>query len=145
MLILEIFESGLSWECILNKREDFRKSFDNFEIDKIASYDAKKIRELLNNKKIIRNKLKIVATVNNAKIFQNIQKEYRSFRLYLKTFTNEEVIYENDKVNSPLSFVIANDLKKRGMQFVGSTIIYSFLQAIGIINSHESQCFLNGK
>ncbi len=142
MLILEMFQAGLSWECILNKREGFRKSFDNFEIDQIINYDDEKIKELLNNEKIIRNRLKINAAINNAKIFRDIQKEYNSFRNYLKTFTNEVIIHENDKVNSELSDKISNDLRKRGMKFVGSTIIYSFLQAIGIINSHENECCL---
>lgn len=142
MLILESFQAGLSWECILNKRESFREAYDNFDIDKICLYDDKKIGELLNNKDIIRNKLKIKASINNAIIFRNILREYNSFYNYLKTFTNGKIIYEIDKTTNNLSDVISGDLKKRGMKFVGSTIIYSYLQAIGIINSHEEGCFM---
>ena len=124
MLILESFQAGLSWECVLNKREDFKKAYDNFDIDKICDYDASKVQELMLNEKIIRNKLKINASINNAKIFKNIQKEYGTFYNYLKTFTNDEIIYEIDKTTSKLSDEISKDLKKRGMKFVGSTIIY---------------------
>ena len=142
MLILESFQAGLSWECVLNKREDFRKAYDNFEIDKICKYDDKKIKELLENEKIIRNKLKIKASINNAKIFKSIQKEYGSFYIYLKNFTKGKTVFEWDKTTSNLSDNISKDLKKRGMKFVGSTIIYSYLQAIGVIYSHDEQCFL---
>ena len=141
MLILESFQAGLSWECILNKRDSFRLAYDNFNINKIINYDGKKINELVNNKDIIRNKLKIMASINNAKIFKDILYEYGSFYNYLKQFTNDEIIYEVDKTTSLLSDKISNDLKNRGMKFVGSTIIYSYLQAIGIINSHEVSCF----
>lgn len=140
MLILESFQAGLSWECVLNKREAFRKSYDNFAIDKIINYDDKKIEELINNKDIIRNKLKIRASINNAKIFKKISEEYKGFYNYLKTFTKGDVIYENDKTTSNLSDNISQDLQKRGMKFVGSTIIYSYLQAIGVINSHDDTC-----
>lgn len=144
MLLLESFQAGLSWECVLNKREFFREAFDNFDAEKIASYDEEKIAELLKNKNIIRNKLKIRAAVNNAKNFLQIQKEFGSFREYLKTFTQEKQIIENDKTTSPLSDALSADLIKRGMKFVGSTIIYSYLQAIGIIFSHDEDCFLRG-
>ncbi len=142
MLILESFQAGLSWECVLNKREAFRKAFDGFNAEKIANYDDEKIAELQNNKDIIRNKLKIIATVNNAKIFLEIQKEYGSFREYLKRFTNEQQIIEVGKTTSILSDALSADLIKRGMKFVGSTIIYSYLQAIGVISSHEKECFM---
>ena len=142
MLILESFQAGLSWECILNKREEFRKAFDGFDIDKICNYDDKKIEELLANEKIVRNKLKIKASINNSKIFKQIQKEYGSFYNYLKTFTNSKTIYEINKTTSNLSDNISKDLQKRGMKFVGSTIIYSYLQAIGVIYSHDEECFL---
>ena len=142
MLILELFQAGLSWECILNKRDSFRKAYDNFDIDKVCSYDENKINELLNNKEIIRNKLKIIASINNSKIFKKIQNEYGSFHNYLKKFTNDMTIYEIDKTTNELSDNISNDLKKRGMKFVGSTIIYSYLQAIGIIYSHDKECYL---
>ena len=142
MLILESFQAGLSWECVLNKRNDFEKAYDDFDIDKICKYDETKIQELLINEKIIRNKLKINASINNAKIFKEIQKEYKSFANYLKYFTNESVIYEINKTTNQISDSISKDLKKRGMKFVGSTIIYSYLQAIGIICSHDEECFL---
>ena len=142
MLILESFQAGLSWECVLNKRESFRKAYDNFDIHKVCSYDNEKISELLNNKEIIRNKLKINASINNSKIFREIVKEYGSFYNYLKLFTKDKIIYETDKTANDLSDVISNDLQKRGMKFVGSTIIYSYLQAIGIIYSHDRECYL---
>ena len=142
MLILESFQAGLSWECVLNKREDFRKAYDNFDIDKICKYSEKKIEQLLSNEKIIRNKLKIKASINNSKIFKNIQAEFGSFYNYLKIFTKGKTFYEIDKTTSELSDLISKNLQKRGMKFVGSTIIYSYLQAIGIIYSHDKQCFL---
>lgn len=142
MLILESFQAGLSWECVLNKRESFRKSYDNFNIDKIINYDETKINELLNNKNIIRNKLKIKASINNSKIFKNIQNEYGSFYNYLRGFTKDKIIYESDKTTNYLSDTISKDLIKRGMKFVGSTIIYSFLQATGFIYSHDKDCFM---
>ena len=145
MLILESFQAGLTWECVLNKREAFRKAFNNFDIDKICKYDNKKIQELLENPNIIRNKLKINAAINNSKIFKEIQKEYQTFSNYIWHFTENRVVYENDKTSSELSDIISNDLKKRGMKFVGTTIIYSYLQAIGVINSHKNGCFLHSK
>ena len=140
MLILESFQAGLSWECVLNKREDFRKAFDNFEIDKVSDYDEKKVQELLKNENIIRNKLKINAAINNSKIFKEIQNEYKTFSNYIWSFTSNKVIYEIGKTSSELSDIISKDLQKRGMRFVGSTIIYSYLQAIGLINSHDDDC-----
>lgn len=148
MLLLESFQAGLSWECILNKREAFKNSFDNFDYVKISKYDEDKIHELLNNKDIIRNKLKINAAINNAKIFINIQKEYGSFCKYIWGFTNNKVINNKDNIirsTSILSDTISNDLKRKGMKFVGSTIIYSYLQAIGIINDHELGCDMHDK
>lgn len=142
MLILESFQAGLSWECILNKRENFEKAYDNFEIDKICLYDDNKVKELLNDKNIIRNKLKIIASINNAKNFRKIMQEYGSFYDYLKTFTNGKIIYEINKTKSDLSDNISKDLISRGMKFVGSTTIYSYLQAVGIIFSHDDECFL---
>ncbi len=144
LLILEMFQAGLSWDCILNKRENFRESLDNFDYNKIVNYDDKKIEELLNNKGIIRNKLKINAMINNTKIFIDIQKEYKSFSNYIWKFTDNKVIKNMDnvqKTTSELSDRVSNDLKKRGMKFVGSTIIYSYLQAIGVIDDHEKDCF----
>ena len=142
MLILESFQAGLSWECILNKRESFEKAYNNFDINKVCQYNNKKIEELLNNKNIIRNKLKINASINNSKIFKNIVNEYGTFYNYLKTFTKDKIIYEVNKTKNNLSDIISKDLQKRGMKFVGSTIIYSYLQAIGIIYSHDECCYL---
>ena len=143
LLILEGFQAGLSWECILNKREYFREAFENFDYIKISKYEDKKINELLDNQNIIRNKLKINAAITNAKVFINIQKEFGSFDKYIWSFTNGKVIKNMDdnlKTTSKLSNEISKDLKNRGMKFVGSTIIYSYLQAIGIIDDHELNC-----
>ncbi len=142
MLLLESFQAGLSWECILNKRESFKESFDNFDYEKISKYDDNKVNKLIENKNIIRNRRKITAAIKNAKIFMEIQKEYKSFSNYIWHFTKGNVIYEYNKTTSSLSDEISKDLYKRGMRFVGSTIIYSYLQAIGVINSHEPNCFL---
>ena len=145
MFILECFQAGLSWECILNKREAFRKAYDNFDINKIINYNSKKINELLNNKDIIRNKLKINASINNSKIYKEIVNEYKSFNNYLNRYFNNKIIYENDKTTNDISDLISKDLSKRGMKFVGSTTIYSFLQAVGYINSHLDNCYLYRK
>ena len=145
MLILESFQAGLSWECVLNKRKYFKECYDNFDIDKICLYDESKINELLQNKNIIRNKLKIKASIENAKIFKNIVNEYGSFYNYLKKFTKGNIFYEVNLTSSDLSDNISKDLIKRGMKFVGTTIIYSYLQAIGVINSHEKDCFMYNK
>ena len=145
MLILESFQAGLSWECVLNKRKYFKECYDNFDIDKICLYDESKINELLQNKNIIRNKLKIKASIENAKIFKNIVNEYGSFYNYLKIFTKGNIFYEVNLTSSDLSDNISKDLIKKGMKFVGTTIIYSYLQAIGVINSHEEDCFMYNK
>lgn len=142
MLILESFQAGLSWECVLNKRESFRKAYDDFDIDKVCSYDEQKVNELLHNRDIIRNKLKINASILNSKVFKAIVDEYGSFYKYLKKFSGDEILYETDRTTNKLSDSISADLQKRGMKFVGSTIIYSYLQAVGIIYSHEKDCFL---
>lgn len=142
MLILESFQAGLSWECVLNKREAFRKAYDNFELDKVITYDLKKIEELLKNPSIIRNKLKIDASIENAKIYKQIQEEFGSFNNYLKRFVGNHIIYETDITSSTISDNISKDLRKRGMKFVGTTIIYSYLQAIGMIYSHDRECYL---
>lgn len=145
MLILESFQAGLSWECVLNKRNDLKKAFANFQIDEVCQFDESKIEKLLENKKIIRNRLKIRATIHNSKIFKEIQKEFSSFSNYIWHFTNHKVIYEVNQTKSLLSDIISKDLKKRGMKFVGSTIVYSYLQAIGVINSHDEECYYNQK
>lgn len=142
MLILESFQAGLSWECVLNKREAFRQAYDQFDLDTICSYDENKMRKLAQNEGIIRNRLKIKASVENAKIFKSIQKEFGSFYAYLTTFTEGKIFYEVGLTHSELSDRLSKDLKKRGMKFVGTTIIYSYLQAIGIINSHDENCDL---
>ena len=142
MLILESFQAGLSWECVLNKRDNFKKAYDNFNLNKICNYDDEKIQSLLSNKGIIRNKLKINASINNAKIFKKIKEEFGSFNNYLNTFSKGKIVYETKKTTNTLSDNISRDLQKRGMKFVDSTIIYSYLQAIGIIYSHEKGCFL---
>ena len=143
MLILECFQAGLSWECILNKREAFRRAFDGFDCNKVAAYDDEKIEALCKDAGIVRNRLKIIAAVGNAKAFLKIQKEFGSFASFIWLFTNGEVVYECDRTFSPLSDAVSRELKKRGMKFVGTTIVYSFLQAIGIICSHEEGCWLH--
>lgn len=142
MLILESFQAGLSWECVLNKRESFRAAYDNFDIEKICAYGDEKIAELQNNKNIIRNKLKINASIGNSRIFREIVREYGSFYAYLKTFSGDGILYETGNTTNALSDAVSADLKKRSMKFVGSTIIYSYLQAIGMICSHDKSCFL---
>jgi DNA-3-methyladenine glycosylase I len=144
LLILESFQAGLSWECILNKRENFRKAFDGFDIDKIIAYDEEKIGQMMCDTGIVRNRRKITATVRNSVVFKSIQQEFGSFSKYIWSFTEGRVIFEDftKRTTSPLSDEISDDLKKRGMTFVGSTIIYSYLQAIGVINGHERDCFL---
>lgn len=141
MLILESFQAGLSWECILNKRKNFKEAYDDFCLEKVMNYDDNKVKELLSNKGIVRNKLKIKASINNAKVFKEIQQEFGTFANYLRIMSGNKIIYERDKTTNNLSDKISNDLKRRGMRFVGSTIIYSYLQAVGVIISHDANCF----
>lgn len=144
MFLLETFQAGLSWIIILKKRNDFRIAFDNFDVIKIAGYDDNKIQELLLNKNIIRNRLKINAAITNSRIFIEIQKEFGSFSDYLWGFTNHQIIQNKDdnfKTKTELSDKVSKDLQKRGMKFVGSVTIYSYLQAVGIVNDHETKCF----
>ena len=147
MLVLESFQAGLSWNTILKKRENFREAFDNFDYKKISNYRENKIEELLKNKGIIRHTLKINAVINNAKKFMEIQKEFGTFANYIWDFVEGKQIINNWKemkevpAKTELSDKISKDLKKRGFKFVGSTIIYSFLQAIGIIDDHIEGCF----
>ena len=142
MFILETFQAGLSWECILNKREAFRESYDNFDIEKVCNYDDNKINKLLSNPNIIRNKLKIKASIKNSLIYKDIIKEYGSFYNYLSSFNKDKICYEIGKTTNKISDAISKDLQKRGMTFVGSVTIYSYLQAVGMINSHEPCCDL---
>lgn len=146
-LILETFQAGLSWITILRKRENFREALDNFDYKKIARYDEAKIASLLQNEGIIRNKLKIRATVTNARAFIMVQEEFGSFSNYIWGFVNEKPIknklknHKEAPANTPLSDTISKDLKKRGFKFVGSTVIYAHMQATGMINDHEVDCF----
>ncbi len=168
MLTLESFQAGLSWECVLNKREDFRSAYDGFDLEKVSGYGEKKIAELLDNPKIIRNRLKIKASISNARIFRAICLEYGSFFNFIKKFLDEyllknageekenieknsenksaffgiKIIHETGRSTNGLSDAISVELKRRGMKFMGSTIVYSFLQAIGVIFSHDEECFL---
>ncbi len=142
MLILESFQAGLSWECVLNKRESMRRSYDGFDIERVSSYGEDKINELVNDVGVIRNKRKIIASIKNSRIFKEICEEYGSFYNYLTGFTKGETLYETDKTRNTLSDEISKDLQKRGMTFVGSVIIYSYLQAIGVIYSHDRDCYL---
>lgn len=142
MLILESFQAGLSWECVLNKKEAFYRAFDGFDLETVCGYDENKMEVLRQDEGIIRNRLKIKAAVNNARIFREIVAEYGSFDKYLWGYTEGKVVYENDQVSSPLSDAISKDLISRGMKFVGTTIIYAYLQAVGVIYSHEDGCYL---
>ncbi|WP_303146514.1 DNA-3-methyladenine glycosylase I [uncultured Cloacibacillus sp.] len=142
MLLLECFQAGLSWECVLNKREAFRRAFDGFDWDIVAAYGGEKVEELMGDAGIIRNRLKIKAAVTNARVFIKIREEHGSFANYLWGWTGGETIRETGKSSSPLSDSVSKDLKKRGMKFVGTTVIYAYLQAVGVIWSHEEGCFL---
>ncbi len=143
MLLLEFFQSGLSWETILNRRENFRRAFENFDPVKIAKYDGEKVKVLAKDPGIIRSSGKVQAAVDNAKVFLAIQKEWGSFADYLWHFTKGEIIVETGKTASDLSDAVSKDLKARGMTYVGTTVIYAYLQAVGIIDGHEKGCFLH--
>lgn len=146
-LVLEGFQAGLSWITILRKRENFRKAFDDFDFEKIANYPESKIGSLLKDPGIIRNKLKIQSTLTNAQAFLKIREEFGSFDQYIWGFVDEKPIQNKwmDKsqvpATTPMSDIISKDLKKRGFKFVGSTIVYSHMQATGIVNDHEVSCF----
>ena len=146
-LILETFQAGLSWITVLRKRKNFREAFDDFDYKKIANYSEKKIQELLQNPGIIRNKLKIRATVTNAKAFMEVQKEFSSFSKYIWDFVdgdpiqNEVEDYKNAPATTDISDKLSKDLKKKGFKFVGSTVLYAHMQAIGMVNDHEISCF----
>lgn len=146
-LILETFQAGLSWITVLKKRENFRKAFDNFDYKKIAKYDASKVEDLLQNVGIIRNKLKVKATISNAQAFMKTQEEFGSFSKYIWGFVDGKPIknkinnYKDAPANTALSDAISKDLKKRGFKFVGSTVIYAQMQATGMVNDHEVSCF----
>jgi DNA-3-methyladenine glycosylase I len=146
-LILETFQAGLSWYTILSKRENFIKAFDEFDCQKIACYDEEKVQELMQNAGIIRNQLKIRATISNAKAYLEIQKEFSSFCNYIWGFVNHQPVINHWKslseipTTTTISDTISKDLKKRGFKFVGSTVVYAHLQATGIVNDHLINCF----
>jgi len=146
-IILDGFQAGLSWSTILNKRENFRRAFDDFDAEKISTYDEEKVQLLLQDAGIIRNKLKIRFAITNAKIFLEIQIEFGSFDKYIwqftggKTIQNKWKISEEVPVSTPQSDAMSKDLKKRGFKFVGSTICYAFMQAAGLVNDHLVDCF----
>ena len=144
MLILEGFQAGLSWITILKKREAFRKVFDDFDPSVVAGYGPEKLEALMSDPGIVRNRRKIEASVTNASVFLEIQKEFGSFDRYLWDFTQGQIILNTDDVvraSSNLSDRISADLKRRGMKFVGTVIVYSFLQAVGVVNDHETGCW----
>ena len=146
-LILEGFQAGLSWKTILHKRENFRKAFDNFDFNKVAGYNRRKINSLLNNKAIIRNRLKIESAITNAKAFLQVRKEYGTFNKYIWGFVNGKPIRNKFKflkelpAKTKLSDKISDDLKQRGFKFVGSTIVYAHMQATGMVNDHIVSCY----
>ncbi|MGB9499036.1 MAG: DNA-3-methyladenine glycosylase I [Dissulfuribacterales bacterium] len=146
-LILEGAQAGLSWSTILKKRDGYRKAFENFDAKKISAYSEDNIAELLNNSEIIRNRLKINAAITNARAFLAVQKEFGSFDTYIWQFVNGKPIRNAWKklaeipANTPESEIMSKDLKKRGFKFVGPTICYAFMQAIGMVNDHIVDCF----
>lgn len=146
-LLLETFQAGLNWLTILNKRENFRTAFDNFDYQKIASYSDKKYQELLQNEGIIRNRLKIQSAITNSQLFMEIQKEFGSFSNFIWRFVDGKPIvncfHQRNEVpaTTEISDAISKTLKKRGFKFVGSTVIYAFMQAVGMVNDHTTTCF----
>ena len=146
-LILETFQAGVSWITILNKRENFRKAFDNFDYQKIAKYQEHKFNELMQNAGIIRNKLKIRSAITNAQLFMEIQKEFGSFSKFLWSYVDNKPIINTFKsreevpATSKISDKLSKDLKKRGFKFTGSTIMYAYMQAVGMVNDHTTDCF----
>ena len=146
-IILDSFQAGLSWNTIMNKRENFRKAFTNFDVGKVAKFNDKKIHELMNDAGIIRNKLKINAAVTNAQLFITVQKEFGSFSNYIWQFVNHKPIINNRKhIKEVPSFTkesdtMSKDMKKRGFKFCGTTICYAFMQAVGMVNDHTVDCF----
>ena len=149
-LLLETFQAGLSWITILNKRENFRQAFDQFDYRKIANYQDDKIQALLLDAGIIRNKLKVYSAVTNAQHFIKIQEEFGSFSKYIWAFVADKPLENNPQTlkdvpaTTPLSDAISKDLKKRGFKFVGSTVMYAFMQATGMVNDHVAGCWTRG-
>ncbi len=146
-LILETFQAGLSWITILRKRENFRKAFDHFDYRKIANYGEEKVQELLRDEGIIRNKLKVRATITNAQAYMKVQDEFGTFCNYIWGFVDDRPLInsvQNYKLAPPtteISDALSKDLKKRGFKFVGSTVVYAHMQATGMVNDHETNCF----
>ncbi|MEM8501155.1 MAG: DNA-3-methyladenine glycosylase I [Pseudomonadota bacterium] len=146
-LVLEGAQAGLSWSTILNKREGYRKAFDNFDVKKIARYSESKIQRLLNNPDIVRNKLKVRGTVINAQLFMDVQREFGSFSDYIWAFVDGKPIVNSPRTMSDVpattarSDAMSKALKKRGFKFVGSTICYAYMQAVGMVNDHSTDCF----
>ena len=146
-LVLETFQAGLSWITILNKRENFRKSFDNFDYHKIAEYSETKYESLLQDTGIIRNKLKIKSAITNAQLFMEVQKEFGSFSKFIWSYVEGKPILNkfHKRIDVPATTVlsdrISKDLKKRGFKFVGSTVMYAYMQAVGMVNDHTTDCF----
>ena len=151
MLILEGAQAGLSWITILKRREHYREAFDQFDVQKVANYTDQKVESLLNNAKIIRNKLKIKSAIKNATVFIAIQKEFGSFNQYIWSYVNHQPVlntfasHEDVPTTTPVAEAISKDLKKRGMSFVGPVIIYSFMQSVGMVNDHTLDCFTRTK
>jgi len=146
MLLLEAFQAGLSWQVVLSKRENFRRAFDGFDAHKIAAYGEAKIEALLSDAGLIRCRRKIEGAVQNAKCFLQIQQEFGSFIAYLDTFTGGEIIRNTTGevlVTSPLSDALSRDLRRRGMKYMGSVTVYSYLQAVGVIDDHMPECFMH--
>ena len=145
-LVLESFQAGLSWYTILKKRENFKSAFDDFNYKKIANYSEEKVEELMHDAGIIRNRLKILATINNAKRFQEVQKEFGTFSKYIWTFVDGKPIINHPKTlkevpaTTEISDALAKDLKKRGFKFLGSTVMYAHMQATGMVNDHLVDC-----
>lgn len=150
-LVLESFQAGLSWYTILKKRENFKRAFDDFNYRKIAEYTDEKAEELMQNPGIIRNRLKILATVNNAKRFLEVQKEFGTFSEYIWSFVNGKPIINHPKTlkdvpaTSEISDALAKDLKKRGFKFLGSTVVYAHMQATGMVNDHLADCWVRNQ
>ena len=148
LLLLESFQAGLSWACVLHKREAFRAALDGFDPRRIAEYGAEQVDALMQNPAIIRNRRKLDAAVNNARVFLAIQNEWGSFDAYIWHFTQGKTVRNGDgiaRAASPLSDEVSADLRRRGMKFTGSTIVYSYLQSIGVIDDHEDGCAFAGR
>lgn len=142
LFVIELFQAGLSWATLLHKRENFRRAYDGFDIDRVAAYGEEKINELMQDAGIIRSRAKIEASIHNSRIVQEIMKEYGSFDEYLWSFSGGKSIYEEPGVTTnAISDAMAKDMKRRGMKFAGSVTIFSFLQAMGLINSHDKNCY----